>query len=159
MNQNRYPVKNYVPYNPDKYLSKDTFGHSLGDTLDKQKYKRIIDDPKYHFANSYVINFDIIHHRCRGDKLENSRQHYETIFKKAIDEEITENKKTHFISEAIDSERKDVFFKKNVLTEHFNRLKLEQKLEQQCIFLSSMKKRAFNKKKKKYTDDCKSLSF
>ena len=159
MNQNRYPVNSYVPYNPDKYLNKDSFGHSLGDTLDRQKYQRIIDDPNYHFANSYVINFDIIHHKCRGDKLQNNKQHYETIYKKAIDEEITENKKTNFISEAIDSERKDVFLKKDLVTEHFNRLELEQKLEKQGIFLSSMRRRAFNRKKKKYTDDCKSLSF
>ena len=148
MNQNKYPVTNYVPHNPDNYLTRGTFEHSLGDTLDRQKYQKIMDDPKYHFANSYVTNFDIIHHECRGDKLENSKKYYETIYKKTVDEEIQENKKTYFISEAIDSEREDLFLKKNVLTEHFNRLELEQKLEQQGIFLSSMRRRAFNKKKK-----------
>ena len=148
MNQNKYPVTNYVPHNPDNYLTKSTFEHSLGDTLDRQKYQKIMDNPRYHFANSYVTNFDIIHHECRGDKLENSKKYYETIYKEAVDKEIQENKKTYFISEAIDSEREDVFLKKNVLTEHFNRLELEQKLEQQGIFLSSMKRRAFNKKKK-----------
>ena len=158
MNQNKYPVKNYVPYNPDNYLTKDTFEHSLGDTLDRQKYQKIINEPSYHFKNSYVTNFDIIHHECRGDKLENSKKYYETIYKEAVNKQIEENKRTYFISKAIDSERKDVFLRKNLLTEHFNRLELEQKLEQQGIFLSSMRRRAFNKRKK-YTDDCKSLSF
>ena len=161
MNHNRYPVTNYVPYNPANYLTGSTVEHSLDDTLDRQKYQKILNNPNYHFANSYITNFDIINHQCRGDKLENSKKYYETIFKKAVDKEIQENeKKTYFISEAVDCERKDVFLKKDVLTEHFNRLELQQKFEKQGIFLSSMRRRAFNKKnKKKYTDDCKSLSF
>ena len=159
MNQSKYPVTNYVPYNPDNYLSEGTCEHSLGDTLDRQKYQKIINNPNYHFTNSFITNFDIIHHECRGDKLEHTREYYETIYKESVDKEIEENKKTYFISEAIDSERKDVFLKKDLVTEHFNRLELEQKLEKQGIFLSSMRRRAFNRKKKKYTDDCKSLSF
>ena len=158
MNQNKYPVTNYVPYNPNNYLTNGIWEHSLGDTLDREKYQKIINDPNYHFRNSYVTNFDIIHHECRGDKLENSKKYYETIYKEAVNKQIEENKRTYFISKAIDSERKDVFLRKNLLTEHFNRLELEQKLEQQGIFLSSMRRRAFNKRKK-YTDDCKSLSF
>ena len=157
MNQNKYPVNNYVPYNPSN-LTERGFGRSLGESLDKQKYEKIIENPQYHFRNSFVINFDIIHHECRGDKLQNSKKYYETISKEAVNREIPKNEqKKYFVSEAIDSERKDVFLQKNLLTEHFNRLKIEQKLEQQGIFLSSMRRRAFNKKK--YTDDCKSLSF
>ena len=159
MNRSKYPVRNYVPYNPDKYLPKDNFGHSLGDTLDKHAYENIINDPEYHFRNSYVTNFDLIHHECRNDKLSHNRKYYETIDKNNVDEEIKENDlKDCFISEAINSERKDVFLKKDLLTEHFNRIKLEKKLEQNGIFLSSMKRRAFLKKKKS-TDDCKSLPF
>ena len=76
-----------------------------------------------------------------------------------VDKEIKQKDlKDRFISKAIDSERKDVFLKKDLLTEHFNRIKLEEKLEQKGIFLSSMKRRAFMRKKK-YTDDCKSLPF
>ena len=159
MNQNKYPVENYVPYNPNNHLTEGTFGHSLGDTLDRQKHQRIINNPNYHFKNSYVINFDIIHHECRGDKLEHSRKYYETIHKESVDKQIEENKKTNFISKAIECERKDVFLKKNLITEHFTRLEMQEKLEKQGIFLSSMRRRAFNRKKKKYTDDCKSLSF
>ena len=110
MNQNKYPVTNYVPYNPNNYLTKGICEHSLGDTLDREKYQKIINNPNYHFTNSYVTNFDIIHHECRGGKLQNSKKDYETISKEAVDKEIARNKKTHFISEAINSERKDVFF-------------------------------------------------
>ena len=132
MNQNKYPVNNYVPYNPDN-LTGCGFGRSLGESLDRQKYEKITENPQYHFANCYVTNFDLIHHECRGDKLENSKKYYETICKKAVNKEIKEHEqKTYFVSEA---------------TEHFHKLKMEQKLEHQSVFLSSMKKRAFNEKK------------
>ena len=32
-----------------------------------------------HFANAKVINLDIIHHECQGDKLNNPREYYQTI--------------------------------------------------------------------------------
>ena len=67
------------------------------------------------FANCYVTNFDLIHHECRGDKLENSKKYYETICKKAVNKEIKEHEqKTYFVSEAIDSESKDVFREKKM---------------------------------------------
>ena len=62
------------------------------------------------------------------------------------------------ISSSILCERNDLFLEKEALKEHFMRTNLEKKLEKQHIFLSSMKKRAFFKKKK-YTEDCKSLPF
>ena len=159
MNRNKYPVNNYVPYNPDKYLASGGFEHTLGYTLDKHKYQKIINDPEYHFENSYVTNFDLIHHQCRGDKLEGNKKDYETISKKKVNKEIKKsNIKDNFILNAINSERKDVFLKKDLLTEHFNRINLDKRLEQKHVFLSSMKKRAFFKQKK-YTDDCKSLPF
>ena len=159
MNQSKYPVSNYVPFNPNNYLTEPSREHSLGDTLDKERYEKIVNNPSCHFKNSFITNFDIIHHECRGDKLEHSRKYYETIHKESVDKQIEENKKTNFISKAIECERKDVFLKKNLITEHFTRLEMQEKLEKQGIFLSSMRRRAFNRKKKKYTDDCKSLSF
>ena len=159
MNSNRYPVLNYVPYNPNKEINHIKFGHDLDYTLKKHAYERIISNPKYHFQNCYVINFDIIHNECRGDKLTHSRKFYNTIFNKNINEEFTnDNSKNRFISNAINCERSDIFLEKDVLKEHFMKVNLEKKLEKHNVFLSAMKKRAFLKKKK-YTDDCKSLFF
>ena len=156
MNSERYPVQNYVPTNPTKRLS-SKFGHDLDITLKKMTFKKIVDNPDYHFQNSYVTNFDLIHHQCRGDELSYSRKHYETIYKKNINDEIvTDNLRYRFLSSAIKSERKDVAFEKTIFNEHFNREKLEEKLEKKCVFLSSMKKKVHLNKK---TDDCKSLMF
>ena len=154
MNLEKYPVQNYVPINPTKKLNiKD----DLDFTLKKMTFKKIVDDPDYHFQNYYVTNFDLIHHECRGDELSHSREHYETIFKKNINDEINSVDLRHrFILSAIRSERKDVFIEKGIFKEHFAREKIEEKLQKKCVFLSSTKKKAHLKKK---NDDCKSLMF
>ena len=176
MNSEKYPVQNYVPYNPTKEYNRQ-FGHDLDTTLLTDKYNKIVNDPDYHFNNSYVINFDIINHECRGgDSLSHDRKYYETIHKKKLNEEIkSDESKYRFISSALKSERKDVFIEKNIFSEHFDRYeanrdklifdrdeadrdKLEKELEKKGIFLSSMKRRAYLRKKNK-TDDCKSLKF
>ena len=174
MNSEKYPVQNYVPYNPTKNYSRQ-FGHDLHTTLLTDKYNKIMNDPDYHFNNSYVINFDIINHECRGDPLSHDRKYYETIRKEKLNEEIkSDESKYRFISSALKSERKDVLIEKNIFSEHFNRHqagkkllsdkdeaardKLEKELEKKGIFLSSMKRRAYLRKKNK-TDDCKSLKF
>ena len=133
------------------------FGHDLDFTLRKTTFEKIVDDPDRHFQNCYVTNFDLIHHECRGDELSYSKKHYETIFKKNLNDEIkSDDLRYRFLSSAIRSERKDVAFEKEIFKEHFNREKLEEKLEKKCVFLISMKKKVHNKRK---TDDCKSLMF
>ena len=157
MNSEKYPVQNYVPINPTKRLNSNNFKADLDFTLKQMTFKKIVDDPDYHFQNSYIINFDLIHHECRGDELSHTREHYETIFKKNIKYEInSDDLRYRFLSTAIRSERKDVFIEKENFEEHFSREKLEEKLQKKCVFLSSMKKKVHLKRK---TDDCKSLMF
>ena len=38
--------------------------------LDDKKCERFMQDPDKSFKNTKIINFDIIHHECRDDKLE-----------------------------------------------------------------------------------------
>ena len=98
-------------------------------------FEKIVDDPDRHFQNSYITNFDLIHHECRGDELSYSKKYYETIFKKNINDEIkSDDLKYRFLSSAIRSERKDVAFEKGIFKEHFNRKKLEEKLEKKHVF-------------------------
>ena len=104
MNSERYPVQNYVPTNPMKKLT-GNFEHDLDTTLQKMTFDKIVNEPDYHFENSYVTNFDLIHHECRGDDLSYSRIHYETICKKNLNGEIeTDDLRYHFLSSAIKSD-------------------------------------------------------
>ena len=149
MNSERYPVQNYVPINPIKEPNSSNFGHDLDTSLKRITFEKIIDDPELHFQNCYISNFDLIHHECRGDELTHTRKHYETIYKKKINEEIASDYfRDRFISSAIKSERNDVVFDKRIFNEHFNRSKLEKKLGEKGVFLSNMKKKVYLNKKK-----------
>ena len=122
MNSTKYPIQNYVPTNP----SADKKFFDLDMTFKKMTFEEIIADPEFHFENSYITNFDLIHHECRGDTLSFSRKYYETISYKKFNEEITDiANQQKFISSAIKSEKKDVFIEKKLIEEHFNREKIE----------------------------------
>ena len=43
------------------------------------KYRDFVGNPDAHFKNAQIFNFDIIHHDCTGDQLENF---IKTIYKK-----------------------------------------------------------------------------
>ena len=49
--------------------------------LDDLKFENFMENPDQSFRNTKIVNFDIIHHECRGDKLEKSCAHYQTVFK------------------------------------------------------------------------------
>ena len=133
-------MNNYIP-------TKVTEVHDLHSRLNKMKYNEIIENLKYHFQNCYITNFDKIHHECRGDKLHFSKRHYETIFYNQLKQNIDEQNREKFISSAIRSKRKDINFEKKVILQHFNKLKIEEELEKEGVFLSAMKKKFFLKKK------------
>ena len=54
--------------------------HDLHSRLNKIKYDEIIENLNYHFESCFITNFDLINNEGRNDKLEYSRQHYQTIF-------------------------------------------------------------------------------
>ena len=117
MNSTKYPIQNYVPTNP----SADKKFFDLDMTFKKMIFEEIIADPEFHFENSYITNFDLIHHECRGDRLSFSRKYFETISYKKFNQEITDNaNQQKFISSAINSARKDIFIEKKLIEEHFN---------------------------------------
>ena len=145
----RYPMINYVP---DKPKTNKRF-YDLHDRLKQVTFDEIVNDPKTHFENVYITNFDLIHNSARGDPLSYSKKFYETI-------SLTDLKKIEFpyrntfVAASLRSQRNDVFFDKNVIEKHFKKDK-ELKLMEKGIFLSSMKKNAYLKN----TDNCKSLFF
>ena len=144
----KYPVNSYIP-------TKVTEVHDLHSRLNKMKFDEITEDFDYHFKNCYVINFDLIHHECRGDKLNHSRNFYQTIFYNQMKKHLSEEDQKKFIWSAIKAEREDVNYEKKVITEHFKKISFEENLEKKGIFLSAMRKKFYFKK----TEDCKSIKF
>ena len=100
-----------------------------------------------HFDNVYINNFDLIHHKSRGDPLEYSEKFYKTISISKV-KDIDYPKSYQFVAAAIKSRRDDVFLEKDVIKKHFQK-DIELELMERNIFLSSMKKKAFLRKKGK----------
>ena len=142
MNSSKYPMTNYVPTKPKLDVCYD-----LLNKLKKMDFDEIINDPTTHFKNVYVTKFDLIHHSARGDPLSYSKKFYQTIAMSDL-KQIDFPNSYAFVAAAIRSQRDDVYFEKEVLKKHFKD-DIELKLLRKGIFLSSMKKRAYLKKKDK----------
>ena len=121
--------------------------------LQQMTFNEIIQNPDNHFENAFITNFDLINNQCRGDKLTHDRKFYETLFKEKLNSEINDiEQKDRFVSAAINSERKDVYIEKEIYKDQFSRKLFREKLNKNGVFLSNMRR-------KKYSDDCKSLPF
>ena len=142
MNSKKYPIQNYVPTNPKLYNKNDKF--HLDARLKQMTFNEIINDPEYHFKNSYVTNFDLIHNECRGDELHFSRKYYETIAYKRFNEEITnKTNQEKFVSSAIKSERKDIFIEKKYMMNISIEKKLKKNYKKKCFFIVNEEKNFF----------------
>ena len=112
------------------------------------KCQTFLEDPGKHFNDTKIVNFDIINKWVRGEEIsEQSFRNYQTVQKREeFGYPIKEKEK--IMSAALSScvKRNDVFVSKELLSEH-----LTSPLNDNTIFLSSMKKRSFNKRKGKIT--------
>ena len=151
MNYAKYPINSYIPTRPKLLNEHDKF--DLDARLQQMTFEEIIQNPDNYFENPFITNFDLIHNQCRGDDLKHDRKYYEALFNEKLNSEIKEiDQKNCFVSAAINSERKDVYIEKEIYKDQFSRKLLREKLNKNGVFLSNMRR-------KKCTDDCKSLPF
>ena len=142
MNSSKYPMNCYVPTKPTVKKF-----HDLHTRLQEMTFNEVVDDPKKHFDNVYINNFDLIHHKSRGDPLDYFEKFYKTISISKL-KDIDYPKSYQFVAAAIKSKRDDVVLEKDVIKKHFKK-DTELELMKRNIFLSSMKKKAFLRKKGK----------
>ena len=146
MNYAKYPRNSYIPTRPKLLNEHDKV--DLDARLQQMTFNEIIQNPDNYFENVFITNFDLIHNQCRGD-----RKYYETLFKEKLNFEINDiNQRNRFVSAAIDSEWKGVYIEKKIHEDQFSQKLLREKLNKNGVFLSNMRR-------KKCTDDCKSLPF
>ena len=151
MNYRKYPTNSYIPTKPKMLNEHDKF--DLDARLQQMTFDEIIQNPDNYFENAFITNFDLIHNQCRGGELKHDRKYYETLFKEKLNSEIEEiDQKNRFVLAAINSEQKDVYIEKQIYEDHYSRKLLREKLNKNGVFLSNMRR-------KKCTDDCKSLPF
>ena len=137
----KYPVMSYIP-------KKVECVNDLHTRLNDETNNEILNDLDRHFKQCYITNFDLIHHECRGDKLNFSKKFYQTVYSKELRENLNLEQRINFVEAGIKSERDDLYFEKKIYIDHFERIK---RFEERGIFLSNMRKKAYFKK----TDDCK----
>ena len=109
MNSSKYPMCSYVPTKP-----KSTKFYDLHGRLQEMTFEEIVNNPKEHFDNVYIKNFDLIHHQSRGNVLNYSEKFYKTISISQL-KQIDYPKSYQFVAAAIKSERDDVYLEKNVI--------------------------------------------
>ena len=151
MDYRKYPTNSYIPTKPKMLNEHDKF--DLDARLQQMTFNEIIQNPDNHFENAFITNFDLIQNQCRGEKLTHDRKFYETLFKEKLNSEINDiEQKDRFVSAAINSERKDVYIEKEIYKDQFSRKLFREKLNKNGVFLSNMRR-------KKYSNDSKSLPF
>ena len=62
-------MNTYIPKTLKKI--RGWYGHDLMTDYEDSKYKDFVEDMDGHFSNAKIVNFDIIHHMSRRDKLQN----------------------------------------------------------------------------------------
>ena len=141
-NSKKILVDQYIPYYPSKKTC-------LHDTLLIGEYERILKDLPNYFSNVQIVNFDIIHHECRGDPLKHEIKYYQQILEENFNNIPRENDRYEFISSAIKSRREDIYIEKHVMKKHFVDEDIKKKLRKKKKFLSSLEKKS---EQKKYRD-------
>ena len=134
-------VPDFVP-NDLKQYERD----GLLTSYDQMKCERFLEDVNNHFANTKIVNFELINKWLKGEEVsEGTLRNYQAVQKAEVfGYPIKEREKIMLAALNSSVKRNDVFVSKELVKEH-----LTSPLNDNSIFLSSMKKRRFNTKKAK----------
>ena len=89
--------------------------------IDSLNCQEFLNDTDEHFKKAKVINFNMIHHKCRGDPLQKDLKTYQSVQKKDL-AGYNQQQKKNIISSALRCERKNIYVEKTVTYKHFKSL-------------------------------------
>ena len=104
-NEEKFYVNIYVPLPPYNFYL-------------KSKLQDVLRNPSQYFANAQITNFDMIYHDLHQKKMNDSLEHYQTIFKNNFDK-FDEYTTDYLVTNAHRAQRNDVFFEKDFDCELF----------------------------------------
>ena len=87
--------------------------------FDQLKYKEFKKDRDAYINETKITNFDIIHHECRGDKLEKTIKEHNTIKKEKL-KQLPPSEKYAAVAACFRSSNKNIVVEKSVAKEHFS---------------------------------------
>ena len=109
-------IPKYVPDNLEWYERDDLMTY-----IDMLKYDNFIKDTDSHFKKTHVINFDSIYRQIRGEKLHQKLEQKYKIIDNSRISLYPDKEKDKALSSAFKCPRKDLYFKKEMIKEHFLR--------------------------------------
>ena len=89
--------------------------------IDRLKYERFEQNRDSYLNNVKITNFDIIHHECRGDPLQNSYKHYNTVNQKNFDRMPSFDRRKATAA-CFRSKRKDLYVQRDIMLAYFKTL-------------------------------------
>ena len=87
--------------------------------FDQLKYKEFKKDRDAYINETKITNFDIIHHECRGDKLEKTIKEHNTIKKEKL-KQLPPSEKYAAVAACFRSSNKNIVVEESVAKEHFS---------------------------------------
>ena len=85
-------VNKYIP----KVVPKDLKWYErdgLFTYIDQLKYELFTNDPDKYLEKAEVVNFEMIHNRCRGDPRKFSDKYYQTVVKSDLEKNVSKREK------------------------------------------------------------------
>ena len=89
--------------------------------IDRLKYERFSENCDSYLRRANIINFDIKHHRCRGDELINPVTYYKTIKKHDLND-FKKKEKEEPLAGVARGKRKDLWAQRDLMINYFKNL-------------------------------------
>ena len=88
--------------------------------IDRLKYERFSENCDRYLQRANIINFDIKHHRCRGDELINPVTYYKTIKKHELND-FKKKEKEEPLAGVARGKRKDLWAQRDLMINYFKK--------------------------------------
>ena len=115
-NNRKFYLNRYIP----KYVEPNLKWYKrdgLLTSIDRSKYEQFERNRDTYSKNAEIINFDIIHHLNRGDKLEGSYRQYKTVLNSHIDNTPSEDKELA-LAACMRCPRHDLYVQRDLMISH-----------------------------------------
>ena len=120
-NNRKFYVNQYIP----KYVEPNLKWYERDGLLtskDHSKYEQFERNRDTYLKNAEIFNFDIIHHLCRGDKLEGFYRQYKTVLNSHFDNTPSEDKKLA-LAACMRCPRHDLYVQRDLMISYFKNLR------------------------------------
>ena len=122
MSERTFLGKSYIPTFAVDYHKLPWYERDLMAYFDHLDYKQMSDNATKYFHDKQAINFDITHHECRGDKLDNSYKDYKPVKFDDLKNYPEKEKKETLSAIFRNAKRDDLWVQRDLMIDHFQKV-------------------------------------